>query len=39
MYIYEILDDMRNLPKYKLKEQVDNIVEKSKRILDMSKDV
>ena len=39
MYIYEILDDMRNLPKYKLKEQVDNIVEKSKRILDMSKEV
>lgn len=39
MYIYEILDDMRNLPKYKLKEQVDNIVEKSKRILDMFKEV
>lgn len=39
MYIYEILDDMRNLPKYKLKEQVDNIVEKTKRILDMIKEI
>ena len=34
MYIYEILNDIRHLPKYKLKELIDNIVDKSKKILD-----
>ena len=34
MYVYEILDDIRHLPEYKLKELIDNIVDKSKKILD-----
>lgn len=33
MIIYEILNDIRNLPKYKLREQIDNIVLNSKKII------
>ena len=35
MYIYEILDDIKHLPKYKLREQIDTVVEKSKKILKL----
>ena len=35
MYIYEILSDIKHLPKYKLREQIDTVVEKSKKILKL----